>query len=197
MIALRLDLVAMTPSGRAAPAAPLDRALALVDDVTLVRSAEGCTVQVRAADAAVLIRALAFAGIAARASGVDVSVPTGHVPAVGADLAPVPIDLLGCDVVRVRRLTIGEATAEVLRRRFAALRDPSPAARERCRRLLRGEDALLAWDRRAWLPRAALRSARSRSCLRPVVFDRDAIERDDRPGRSFASQGALAAWAFG
>jgi hypothetical protein len=97
----------------------------------------------------------------------------------------------------VRRLHLGEATAQILRRRLAAFRAPSPAAQRRCRGLLTGEDALFAWERRAWVDRARLRALRSRSSLRPVVFDRGALERDERRGRSFASDGALAAWAFG
>lgn len=175
----------------------LDRAAAVVEDVTFFRRGDGCFAEVGPDDVARMVRALAYAGIDARASASDLSAPRDHLPAVARDLAPAPVGLVACDVVRVRRLSLGEATAEVLRRRLAMFRPPSAAAQARCRRLLSGDDALLAWDRHAWVERARLRALRSRSSLRPVVFDRGAVERDERRGRSFASDTALANWAFG
>lgn len=188
MTVLRLEAV----SGR-----DLDRALAVVGSATLTRRAGACYVDVALGDVVKLTRALAFGGIAARPTDTDLSVPAGLIPAVGCDLEPIPTDLATADVVRVRRVGLGEATAEILRRRLAAFRAPSAQARARCRGLLRGEEVLFAWGRRAWGSREALRAASVRSTLRPAVFDRTAIDRDDRPGRSFVSDGALARWAFG
>lgn len=188
MTVLRLEPVAGTA---------LERGAAVVDEVTFVRRADGCFAQVRSYDASRMVRALAYAGIDARESTSDLSAPRDHLPAVADDLAPAPMALVTCDIVRVRRLHLGEATAEVLRRRLAAFHAPSAAAQARCRLLLEGEEALFAWERHGWVERARLRALRSRSSLRPIVFDRGALERDERRGRSFASDGALAAWAFG
>jgi hypothetical protein len=73
---------------------------------------------------------------------------------------------------------------------------PREAAREHARGLLRGDDALLAWGRQAWAARDALRTRVARRSLRPVIFDRSAIERTDLDGRTLASAGALTRWLF-
>lgn len=174
----------------------VDRALAAVGSATLTRREDGAFVEVAVADVARLVRALAFAGVAASACDADLAAPRGLVPAVGRDLAPLARPLAGTDIVRVRRLTLGEATREVLRRRLGGLL-PAPApARDRARALLRGEDVLLAWTRRAWLTRGVLRAGPVRRSLRPIVFDREALERPDPGGRTFASSGALQRWLF-
>jgi len=175
----------------------LDAPVASVGTATLIRRADGLYVEVAPGDVRDLVRAFAFAGIDA----VDAVTPpvaadiAGHVAAVGTRLEPLPPATFVLDVVRVRRLAVGEATREVLRRRLAWLRPPSDEARRMCRRLLWREDAFLAWDRRAWIARAAIRDRAVRACLRPVVFDRRAADRMRERGRSFVTDRALARWA--
>jgi hypothetical protein len=184
---LRIDAV----GGRA-----LDRAIAVVDSATLTRRADGCFIEAPAADLLGLTRALAFAGIAATVWERQVGDPAGLLPAIGSDLEPLPSGLVEVDVVRVRRVALGEATTELLRRRFARIRPPSSRAADRCRRLLRGEDVLLGWERRAWLRRGSIAQARAVRSIRPVVFDRGALDRDEVAGRMLMTDGALARWAF-
>jgi len=186
MTVLRLEPVA----GRG-----IDLALAAVDAATLVRTQQACLVEVEHDQMERLVRALAFRGIRAEPAA-EAPPPRSH-PAIGLDLAPLPAGLLDVDVVRIRRLALGDATREIMRRRLAALRPPSPAAQRICRAVLRGEDALFAWERRAWAARPALRDARAWRSLRPVVFDRAALERATFAGRARASDGALASWLFG
>jgi len=179
---------------RLLPIAPggVDHALAVAPTVTLTRQGGVLYADVVEGDAAGLIRALAFAGVAATVCAADPVGPRA-VPAIGRDLAPLPAGLVDVDSVRVRRLALGEATREILRRRWAALRGPSSAARERCRAVLRGEDAVFAWERRAWGPRERLRDPRTRASLRPIVFDREALVRASE-GRTYASEGAIGRW---
>jgi hypothetical protein len=174
----------------------VDGALAVVTSATLVRRPEGAFVEVALPDVARVVQALAFAGIAAGVCEIAISPPHSLVPAIGRDLGPLPRGLIAHDVVRVRRLALGEATREVLRRRFGRLPRPSADARARARALLHGEDALLAWDRRAWGSRVAVIGAEARACLRPIVFDRVALERAELRGRTFASAGSLGRWLF-
>ena len=188
MTTLRLDPV----GGKA-----IDVAAAVALDMTFHRRAEALFAEVPSADVPAVVRALAYAGIDAQETRADLLRPSGHIPLVSRDLEPAPSALLASDVVRVHRLSLGQATAEVLRRRFAVFRAPSVAAQVRCRRLLRGDDALLAWERIAWIESARVRVARSRSSMRPIVFDRGALDRRDLRGRAFVSDGALGRWAFG
>lgn len=91
-----------------------------------MRRSDGTYVVATDSDVRVLLRALAFEGINA------LEVP---------EVEPIANDL------RVRRVPLGEASAVVLRRRLAMFRSPSPAAIERCRLLLLGQEALLRWRR--------------------------------------------------
>lgn len=188
MTILRLDPVA---------GQDVDRAAALAAEIVFHRRREGCFAEVASDYLAVVVRALALAGVEAREARIDLTPPRDHIPAIGADLLPSPDGLLVSDVVRVRRLPLGPATAEVLRRRCAFFFPPSAAAQARCRRLLRGEDALLGWQRQAWVERGRIRAVRSRASMRPVVFDVGALDRRELRGRALVSDGALAKWAFG
>lgn len=174
----------------------IDLALATVERSTLFRRPDGCYAEVEDADALPLRRALAYAGIEAREVAIALG-PGNATPATANDLIPAPRGLLISDMVRVRRVPLGPAAKQALRRPFAGWRPPSPSARARCRALLTGREALLAWDRRAWFERARVREIRTRSTLRPVVFDRGALEGAGPERRVFASEGALAGWAFG
>jgi hypothetical protein len=171
----------------------VDRAVATVDAVTLVRRSDGAYADVAEADAGRMVRALALAGVRADASDADLAVPRALFPALGLDLAPLARGVITFDLVRVQRLTLGQSTRELLRRRIGR---PSDARAESVRSLLRGEDALLAWMRQAWSPRDALRLRSVRRSLRPIVFDRGALERADLAHRTLASTGALTRWLF-
>lgn len=141
------------------------------------------------------VRAFAFAGIAAVPCDVDISPPRDLLLARGLDLTPLPAGLDVFDLVRIERISLGCATRETLRRRWAGILPPDDAARARCRSLLRAEDALVAWDRRVWGSRAALRSPAARRLLRPVVFDR-ADEPAVLRGRARASDDAIGRWLW-
>lgn len=171
-------------------------ALATVESALLARRDGAAYVEVPVAVVPRLARALAFAGIRAEPCDADLTAPSGLIPAVGMDLSPVPAGLVALDVVRIRRIPLGCATREILRRRFAGLLPAAAEARVRCRALLRGDDVTLAWGRQAWASRAALRSASARRTLRPVVFDRDAIGRAELDGRASSRDEAIARWLF-
>lgn len=172
-------------------------ALAAVGSAALARRGGTAYVEVPVADVPRLVRALAYGGIAAEHCDADLAAPVGLIAAVGLDLDPLPAELVAFDSVRVRRLPLGAAVREILRRRYAGLLPASVSARGRCRALLRGESAMLAWERRAWASRSALRAAPASRSLRPVVFDRAALERTDLAGRTSSADADLAHWLFG
>jgi hypothetical protein len=98
------------------------------------------------------------------------------------------------DIVELHRIELGEATRTLMHRRLRLL-PPNRGTRDVCRRLLRGEDAVLGWRRVVWCSLGALRAARGRARLRPVVFDRTAVER--APLRwTYVGVGAVERWAF-
>jgi len=115
-------------------------------------------------------------------------------PAIAFDLTPLGDGLQGIDVVEVRAVPLSEASAALMRRRLPWLRS-SRRSREACRRLLRDDDTVLGWRRIVWCSVGSLRVARARVRLRPVVFDRDALN-----GRAlqwtYANDRAIERWAF-
>jgi hypothetical protein len=125
----------------------------------------------------------------------EVPVPqAGHRAAVALDLAPLDDTTPAIDVVEVRCVSLGEAVAALSRRRVPFL-PVAPAARSLCRGLLRDEDMVMAWRRFIWCSLASMRHVRSRVPLRPIVFDRSALQR--RALRwTYVSAGALERWAF-
>lgn len=188
MTVLRLDARSSLP-------APLGAVVVALGTVTLCRR-DGCAYAVvsdgLAQDA---VRVFAFAGIAAVSCEAEMSPPRDLLAARGVDLTPLPSGLAVFDVLRIERLPLGRATRETLRRRWCGLLPPDDLARARCRSLLRDEDALVAWDRRVWGSRAALRSSAAKHVLRPIVFDRD-----DGPlplrGRARASEDPFGHWLW-
>jgi hypothetical protein len=113
---------------------------------------------------------------------------------IAFDLVPLDEALEAIDVVEIRRIPLGEASAELMRRRAPWLRG-SPAKQSACRRLLRDEDAVLGWRRVLWCSMPSLRAARRLVRLRPVVFDSAGIERTAMKW-IYASEGAIERWAF-
>lgn len=174
----------------------VDRALGAVEAVTLARRPDGVFAEIRERDAEPFIRALAFVGVAAVPSIVDLTPPSGTHAAIGRDLAGLRGIPLALDLLNVRRITLGEATRASLARRLPRLRRPSRAQREQCEALLRERDVAFAWRRRAWAARATLRSGPARVSLRPVVFDAAALTRQDDERTAFASEQAIGRWLF-
>lgn len=175
----------------------LDPAVRSVGELLMVRRAERCYAQVGDEDVAKFVRDLAFAGIEADSVQVDLSAGPAAIRAIAGDLRPAPLGAVISDSVRIRRVDLGPAAAEVLRRRFAFIRAPSADAQRKCRRLLRHEDLMFSWQRQAFIERGAVRLVRRTSSLRQVMFDRAAIGWTGRERRAFASDGLLARWAFG
>jgi hypothetical protein len=185
--ALRLIPIA----GRAVDLAALARAL------RLFRRRDHVWIDVAGEEVTSLKRDLALLGIATEAFAPPTERGPGWLPAVGRSLEPLVAEWDAIDVVRAVPLDPGSASARVLgspwSRLIRTLRD---RRRDRCRALLRREDALLRWERRAWVPPEALRDPRVRRTLRPIVFDR-AASREARPGGClFVSDRALERWAF-
>lgn len=138
---------------------------------------------------------LAFAGILATVCPAVPASVSGLRPAIAFDLVPLDDALQAVDVIDVRQIFLGDASAALMHRRIPWLRRPR-LARDACLRLLREEDAVLGWRRIVWCPVASLRTARARIRLRPVVFDTAALER--QPLRwTYVNEGAIERWAFG
>lgn len=137
---------------------------------------------------------LALAGVRV-ALGVATPVPaTGFRPAIAFDLTPLGAAFDALDVVELQPIPLAHASAALMRRRLKWLAG-SRAARDACRRLLRQEDAVIGWRRIVWCSITSLRAARSQVRLRPIVFDRAALQR--HPLRwSYASDRAIERWAF-
>lgn len=136
---------------------------------------------------------LALAGV--RSSRASVPSPaTGLRPAIALHLEPLDAALGAIDVVELMPIPLSEASAALMRRRLPWLRR-SQATLDACLRLLREEDAAIGWRRIVWCPVAAIRMARSRARLRPVVFDRTAVDRQTLRW-TYASAAAIERWAF-
>jgi hypothetical protein len=136
-------------------------------------------------------RALAFAGIGVMRCDGGLPDPPRLVAAIGTGLAPARLATSDLDVLQVRVVPLGEATARLIRRP-TRLWPLGSGRRSRCRALLRGTDALLEVRRSAWCGRSTLAGARR--ALRPVLFDRSATPPVQR---TYASEGALCRWVGG
>ena len=143
---------------------------------------------------------LARAGARATPTEQEAAPMSGLVPALVHDLAPRDVPGI-VDRVSVRRIDLGEATARLgsAQRWHIALerwrvsvrhRDPSPL-----RALLRGQERLFGWRRVLWARPALLRSRAVRD-VRPVIFDREAIDRTEER-HSFVLADELTRWALG
>jgi hypothetical protein len=144
-------------------------------------------------DAGNVTHQLALAGIRASRSTVP-GRGTGLRPALAFDLRPLDAALGAVDVVDLTRIPLSAASSALLRRRLPWLRSPQ-TARNACLRLLREEDAVIAWRRVVWCTVPVMRVARARIQLRPVVFDHAALERQTFRW-TYASEGAIGSWAF-
>ena len=136
---------------------------------------------------------LALAGIRCSWSSVP-SPATGLRPAIAHHLEPLDAALGVVDIVELTSIGLSEASAALMHRRLPWLRR-SRAALDACLRLLREEDAVIGWRRTVWCSVSAMRVARARMRLRPVVFDRAAVDRQTLRW-TYVSAGAIERWAF-
>jgi hypothetical protein len=142
-------------------------------------------------DVARVRRALALRGVRATVVPGRVPEPPTLVRAIGVAMAPARLENEDLDVVDVRVVPLGEATARVLRR-AVRLWPLGPRRRSRCRALLRRSDALFEIRRTAWCGRATLRAYRR--TLRPALFDVGAAS---PLMRIYASERPLTRWIEG
>ncbi len=137
---------------------------------------------------------LALAGVRATPSASIPAAATRLRPAIALDLVPLDDAIDAVDVLELQRIPLSDTTAALMHRRLPWLRRPR-ATRATCLRLLREDDAVIGWRRIVWCSVASMRVARERVRLRPVVFDRAAVER--QPLRwAYVSEGAMGRWAF-
>jgi hypothetical protein len=136
---------------------------------------------------------LAFAGIRCSWSSVP-SPASGFRPAIAHHLEPLDAVVGAIDVVEHRPIPLSEASAALMHRRLPWARR-SRATLDACLRLLREEDAVIGWRRIVWCSVASMRMARARTRLRPVVFDRAAVDRQTLRW-TYVSAGAIERWAF-
>jgi hypothetical protein len=137
---------------------------------------------------------MALAGVRVTwCSGVPIPA-AGLRPALGFDLVPLDDAFQAIDIVELRPVPLSDASAALMHRRLRWL-GSSRAARDACRRLLRDEDAVMGWRRIMWCSVASLRAARARVRLRPVVFDRAAVQRQQLRW-TYVNDGAIEHWAF-
>jgi hypothetical protein len=137
---------------------------------------------------------LALAGIRATHCSSVPGPGQGVRPAIAFDLIPLGSAVQAIDVLELRPIALADATAVLMRRRLPWL-GSSRADRDACRRLLRDEDAVMGWRRVVYCSAASLRAAKARVRLRPVVFDRAAVEY--QPLRwTYVSARAIEEWAF-
>ena len=131
----------------------------------------------------------------ARVIAVDevVPVPPRSIPATLSDLTPLHCDGVA-DTIVVRPLADREASEILWRgnRRWLIRRQRDRGA---LRAVLRGSDRSFAWRRLVWARPATLRSRALRGA-RPLIFDRDGVERGSE-GFALASQDRLTAWVMG
>jgi hypothetical protein len=136
-------------------------------------------------------RALALRGVRTTVADGDLPARPSLVRAVGTALSPARLQTEDLDVLEVRVVPLGEATARCLRRPIRSW--PLGARRRsRCTALLRGADLLLEVRRTAWCGRGTLHA--NRQALRPVLFD---VSATPRPLRVYASDRSLTRWIEG
>ena len=186
-------MTALRLAGR--PVVPID--LLLVRTAAqLVRSDGTVWVEPSEGSQDALRRGLAFAGLGAFEDEAPAPRPD-LVPALGSSLVPASEPAI--ETLTLRRVPLSEAMARALGSRgVRAIWPPYRAERAAaCRELLRETDEQAWWERRAWLPGAAVRRLSVRRSFRPIVFDRAALAAPRPGGVLRAREGAITRWAFG
>jgi len=174
----------------------IDAAVAAARSVRLIAAGDALYADVASVRAPAFVRALAYAGIAADPV-TDVPEPDrSAVPAIAERLDPLPPGIGALDVLWVEAVPLAVATRRSLGPRIVRwLR--GDARRSRCRELLRGNEQLLAWERRAWISRAAIGDPRVRRVIRPIVFERVAMEPLQRSHLCRRESGEISRWLAG
>ncbi len=168
----------------------IDRHVAPLAWVRLERRDGSVYLECRAVDAGVVGAMFARAGI--RLEPAEPRLPVASVrPAIVSHLVAFERGDVH-DVVTIRAISLGEALSSLAVARRWPFAGRHEDRRDRTRALLRGQDVGYTWRRTLFAPAAVLR-ARRLAGVRPVVFDRAALERvPERVG--FAQDGALGAW---
>lgn len=175
-VVLRLERIALQD---------VDRHIAEIGALRLVRTDAGLWMEI-AADT--MPRAVAMLGRAGlRAVLIDVTLPTtrGLVPGIVTHLEPLGASRV-IDTLMLRSLDEGEATARLARRSLFR-RQPH---RDRIGGILRGSDRAFVWRRAVYAAPKTIRALRG---VRPIVFDRGALERAEEQ-LAFAGLKALTGW---
>jgi hypothetical protein len=172
----------------------IDWAVTVARSARLVAAEDALYVEVAPARADALVRALAYAGIAVAEAAAPVPDPAA-VPAIADSLDPLPRDIRALDVVWVDTVPLAVATRRALGAPIVRRFLPRGPRRARCRALLRGEEQLLAWERRVWISRAGLADPRVRRVVRPIVFDHAALQPDVRSHLCPRGSGQISRWA--
>ena len=169
-----------------------DRALGSVGPLLLWRDAGGVFAEVSPDAEEALTRSLAFAGVRTTRVATPPPTPPAMTAAIGLSLAQLTAPA-ALDMIRLRPLDLGEASARLLRRRVLRRR-AGRRERDRCVAILRERDRMIGWQRRSWAAVSVLHDRRMRGVLRPPLFDRNTTP----PERLvFAADGEITRWAFG
>lgn len=166
----------------------LDAVLWELRSARLERRPEGMFVECDDEPAGAMPRILR-AGMRARPSG-PAPGRAGLVAAVVGDLEPRAAAGI-VDRISIRALDAGEATLRLRRSRFAGWRR-GRYPRERVRDLLHDEERMYGWTRHIWASASVFRSGALRG-VRPIVFDRGALERGVER-YAFVRDGLVARW---
>lgn len=171
----------------------LDEQIVSLAWARLTRVDQGIVLECREEDRPAAHVGLQRAGARVIAGGDVVAAPPRSIPATLCDLRPLRCDGVA-DTIVVRPLADREATELLWRgtRKWfiRRLRD-----RDALRAVLRGSDRPFAWRRLVWAKPATLRSRALRTA-RPLIFDRDGVERGPE-GFGLASHDRLTAWVTG
>lgn len=182
----------MTASFRIEPVslAALDAQLWTLGPVRIVRSDELLFLECDdGTQTSHVIRAFARAGARVTGAAQPCRPPLGTIAALAPHLDRIAAGGI-LDVVSVRPLTAGEATARLVTRDLLGRRRRDADV---IRNVLRDRERVFLWRRVVWADPRQLRSRRL-GPLRPVVFDRAALHRPE-DALAFVSRDALTRWA--
>lgn len=166
-------------------AAELDGPLVSLGSFRLVRSDTGLSIELGPDLIADATAMLARAGMRIASRGSALSRRPGMVAAVVPHLDPI-VSAGVVDALHVRALGAGEATARLARRSYFRRRPDDGAVRA----VLAGTDRAFVWSRIVFARPRAIRALRG---VRPVVFDRGALDRHEER-IAFVGASALTRW---
>ncbi len=179
-------IVALETAG----ARDLDGELWSLPPLRLVRLGGATFAELHGATREAAIPAFARAGVGLSPTDLVIAPPAALVAAVATTLEPLARSVAAYDVLSVRPVSTADAT-RTLRRARGLLRRRGGADLARCRAVLHEEERVLAWRRVLWAEPKVLR--RGLPGVRPVVFDRRAIDRSAERW-TFASEARITRW---